>query len=74
MAGKRREQKRRKAEIRHAIEEMQGIRRELKQAENSFDHMTDPHQMDACIFEINALKARYNCAVRDVKRAASPPS
>lgn len=74
MAGKRRAQKRRNAEIRQAVEAMQGIRRELSQAENVFNHMTDPHQMDACIFEINALKARYNCAVLDVKRAAAPPS
>lgn len=74
MAGKRRERKRRNAEIRQAVEAMQGIRRELYQAENCFDHMIDPHQMEACIFEINALKARYNCAVRDVKRAAAPPS
>ena len=51
-----------------------GIRRELRQAENSFNHMTDPNKMEACIYEMNALKARYNCAVIEIKHAASPPS
>lgn len=73
MASKRREQKRRNAEIRQAVEAMQGIRRALWQAESSFDHMTDPNQMEACIYEINALRARYNCAVIDLKKAAAPP-
>ena len=73
MAGKRKAQKRRNAEIRQALEAMQGIRRELRQAENLFDHMTDPNQMEACIYEVNALRARYNCAVIDLKRVSTPP-
>ena len=74
MASKRRERKRRNAEIHRAIDELMGIRRELRQAENSFNHMTDPNKMEACIYEMNALKARYNCAVIEMKHAASPPS
>ncbi len=74
MAGKRRAQKRRNAEMRRAIDELMGIRRELRQAENSFNHMTDPNKMEACIYEMNALKAKYNCAVIEMKHAASPPS
>ena len=73
MAGKRRERKRRKAEIQRTVDEMRGIRRELTQAENAFNHMTDPNQMEACIYEINALKAKYNCAVIDMKKAAASP-
>ncbi len=73
MASKKRERKRRNAEIQRAVDEMRGIRRELTQAENSFDHMTDPNQMEACIYEINALRAKYNCAVIDMKKAAAPP-
>ena len=73
MAGKRRELKRRSAEIRQAVEAVRGVRRELTQAENRFDHLSDPNQMEACIYEINALRARYNCAVIDLKRAAAPP-
>ena len=74
MASKHRQQKRRNTELRRAAEELLGIRRELTQAENCFDHMTDANQMDACIYEINALRARYNCAVLDLKRASAPPS
>ena len=73
MAGKRKERRRRNAEIQRAAEELLGIRRELKQAENCFNHMTDPNQMEACIYEMNALKARYNCAVIDLKHIASSP-
>lgn len=72
MTGKRRERKRRNAEIQRATEELLGIRRELRQAENTFNHMTDPNKMEACIYEMNALKARYNCAVIEMKHTASP--
>ena len=74
MASKQSERKRRNAEIHRAVDELMGIRRELRQAENSFNHMTDPNKMEACIYEMNALKARYNCAVIEIKHAASPPS
>ena len=30
-------------------------------------HVTDPLLMEACIYEINALRAKYNCAVHDLK-------
>ena len=74
MASKRKERKQRSAEIRRAAEELRGVRLELAQAENCFNHMIDPNQLDACIFEINALRARYNCAVHDLKRSTAPPS
>jgi hypothetical protein len=34
---------------------------------NEFDNITDPLLMEACIYEINALRAKYNCAVHDLK-------
>ncbi len=74
MTRKQKERKRRNAEIQRATEELLGIRRELRQSENLFNHMTDPNKMDACIFEMNALKARYNCAVIEVKRTLPPSS
>ena len=74
MASKRKERKKRSAEIRRAAEVLRGVRLELAQAENCFNHMTDPNKMEACIYEMNALKARYNCAVIEIKHAASPPS
>ena len=36
-------------------------------AYNEFDNITDPLLMEACIYEINALRAKYNCAVHDLK-------
>lgn len=40
---------------------------ELEQAYNEFNNITDPLLMEACIYEINALRAKYNCAVHDLK-------
>ena len=57
-----------RAEIRRVTDEMRGIRRDLEQAYSRFDNLADPMQMDACIFEINALRAKYNCAVHDLKQ------
>ena len=68
MSSQRKERKRRSAELQRAVNEMRGIRRELEQAYNCFDHMVDPDRMDACIFEINALRARYNCAVQEIRK------
>ena len=45
--------------------EVQRVRTE--QAYNEFDNVTDPLLMEACIYEINALRAKYNCAVHDLK-------
>ena len=72
MSREKKQRKRRMAEIKKAADEMRGIRVELAQAENSFDHMTDPNRMDACIYEINALRARYNCAVKELRQLPPP--
>jgi len=44
-----------------------GIQNELDCAWAAFDNITDPGLMDANIYEISALKSRYNCAVKDLK-------
>ena len=49
------------------VRESSSGRRELEQAYNEFDNITDPLLMEACIYEINALRAKYNCAVHDLK-------
>ena len=72
MSREKKLRKRRSAELKKAAEEIRGIRVELAQAANAFDHMTDPHRMDACIYEINALRARYNCAVRELRQLPPP--
>lgn len=67
MSSQRKQRKAQQAEVKKAAAEMLGIRRDLEQAYTRFDNLSDPLLMDACIFEINALRAKYNCAVHDLK-------
>ena len=60
-------QRKQQREVQRVRAEMLGVRRELEQAYNEFDNITDPLLMEACIYEINALRAKYNCAVHDLK-------
>ena len=63
MSSQRKQQRAHRAEVQRVRAEMLGVRRELEQAYN----ITDPLLMEACIYEINALRAKYNCAVHDLK-------
>ena len=63
MSGLRKQQRAHRAEVQRVRTEMLGVRRALEQADN----VTDPLLMEACIYEINALRAKYNCAVHDLK-------
>ncbi|MDY5881285.1 MAG: hypothetical protein SPJ63_06000 [Oscillospiraceae bacterium] len=56
-----------KAEYNKRVKEMKAIRSQLHCAYAAFDSVTDPDMMDACIFEISALKSRYNYAVANIK-------
>ena len=67
MSSQRKQQRAHRAEVQLVRAEMLGVRRELEQAYNEFDNITDPLLMEACIYEINALRAKYNCAVHDLK-------
>ena len=67
MSSQRKQHKAQQAEVKKATAEMLCIRRDLEQAYSRFDNLSDPLLMDACIFEINALRAKYNCAVHDLK-------
>lgn len=67
MSSQRKQRKAQQAEMKKAAAEMLLIRRDLEQAYSRFDNLSDPLLMDACIFEINALRAKYNCAVHDLK-------
>ncbi len=63
----KKEQKRLRAEYKRRLGEMNDIRAQLHCAYAAFDNTTDCDMMDACIYEINALKSRYNSAVINVK-------
>ena len=61
------EEKRLKAEYSRRLAEVADIRMQLRRAYAAFDNTTDCDMMDACIYEINALKSRYNSAVVNAK-------
>ena len=67
----RKEEKRLKAESSRRLNELNDIRLQLRRAYAAFDNTTDCDMMDACIYEINALKSRYNSAVINVKNLIS---
>ncbi len=56
-----------KADIKKAVEELNAVRAQLDDTYCRFNNLTDPAQLDTCIFEISALKSKYNCAVRNLK-------
>lgn len=41
---------------------------QLNQAYAQFNLHSDPDLVDACVYEINALRSRYSYLVRQVKR------
>lgn len=67
MSKRRREAKAHKAEVKKAVEELDNIRGQLGEVYVKFNSTTDPAALDTCIYEISALKAKYNHAVRTLK-------
>ena len=47
--------------------EIDEIRASLGEAYTRFNNMSDPELMDACIYEISALRSHYNNAMRRQK-------
>ena len=58
----------RRAELRQAREELEDMRTELLEAYAHFDRLSEKDQLDACIFHISSLSARYDATLRRVKR------
>ena len=67
MFEKRREAKARKTELTRAGNELREIRHDLNRAWTIFNHTTDPALTEACIFEINALRAHYDHVLKGVR-------
>ncbi len=63
----KKEAKQKQAEYNRRLNEMREIRAQLHCAYSAFDSVTDSDMMDACIFEISALKSRYNYAVANIR-------
>ena len=58
------EAQREKKEI---LESLQVIRQDLRCARNNFNNACDPELVEACVYEINALQARYAYFLRLAK-------
>lgn len=67
MSKAKKELKRRRIEYNQRMKELNSIRSQLQCAYSIFNNTTDDSLLDACIFEISALNARYNCAVKNIR-------
>ena len=55
-------------EEQHQLQQcMEEVRRSLNQAYAAFNMADDRDWIESCVFEINALQARYNYLVRQMK-------
>jgi len=57
-------EKTRRNDLDHAASEIENIRESLSEAYQQFNNTTDSDALDACIFEISALRSRYNTALK----------
>jgi len=64
---KRSDKKRLAAERAAAAAELGRLSQELRCAYGRFDCITDPDMTDACIYEINSLKARCDHILKTIK-------
>lgn len=67
MFKKRRELKQRQAELSRLDSELREIRYSLGDAWQIFNSTTDPELTEACIYEINALRARYDHSIKGAR-------
>jgi len=68
MFQKQRAMRARRAALRQAKTELDSLYEELMHANAVFDRISEPGELDACIFEISALFARYDAAHRRWKQ------
>lgn len=67
MTSKRKLEKQRRAQIKQGRERLAAIDTALMSAYTTFDNISDPVLMDACIFEINALRSRRSSVIRELR-------
>lgn len=68
VVGRKRGRDCRQEERRCLMEGVAQTRVQLNQAYAQFNLHSDPDLVDACVYEINALRSRYSYLVRQVKR------
>ena len=67
-SAQKRAEKTRRSDCRHAVDEINTIRGSLDEAYCHFNDTTDADALDACIYEISALRSRYNTALKHYRQ------
>ena len=57
-------EKTRKRDMENSLSEMASLKESLGEAYLHFEEATDPDVLDACVYEINALRSRWNAAYK----------
>lgn len=68
---KRKLERQRREQLKQGREQLAKINTELMTAYTTFDNISDPVLLDACIFEINALRSRRSSVLRDIRSKTS---
>ena len=51
--------------------ELQATGQALREAYEKFNYVSEPELVEACVYEISALKARYNYLLRRIKESGA---
>ena len=62
------EERRRKQSLKRSKKEFDQLSDAITQAYRSFNNTADPAQMDACIYEINALRVKRDSVLREIRK------
>ncbi len=54
-------------------QELLATNQALKEAYEKFNYVSEPELVEACVYEISALKARYNYLLRCIKERTARP-
>ncbi|MEG0778461.1 MAG: hypothetical protein RR147_04530 [Oscillospiraceae bacterium] len=64
MSKNKKAEKARRSDLKTTALEIGSIQNSLDTAYSHFNSTTDPDALDACIYEISALRSRYNTALK----------
>ena len=62
------EERRRKQSLKRSKKEFDQLSDAITQAYRSFNNTADTVQMDACIYEINALRVKRDSVLREIRK------
>ena len=62
------EERHRKQSLKRSKKEFDQLSDAITQAYRSFNNTADPAQMDACIYEINALRVKRDSVLQEIRK------